>query len=117
VKITLSGTVVTGDILGYSSGWKRALATTGTAIQGLLIAMENGVSGDEISACRGCVLEGARLSGGTAGAVLYVAEGSDNGKYTETKPTTAGDCDTAVGFMLTATAASLHPAAAALTTA
>jgi hypothetical protein len=117
VKITLAGTVVVGDVLGYSSGWKRALATTGTAIQGLLVAMEDGVSGDEISACRGCVLAGSRLSGGTAGAALYVAEGSDNGKYTETIPSTTGDCTTAVGFMLSTTSACLHPASAALTVA
>ena len=43
VHITLAGTVVLGDALGYSSGWKRALATVGTAIQGELIALQNGV--------------------------------------------------------------------------
>jgi hypothetical protein len=113
-KITVAGTVVVGDVLGYSSGWKRALATVGGVIQGLLIAMEDGVSGDEIQACRGCTLEGSRLSGGTAGTVLYVAEGTDAGKVTETKPSTQNDATTPVGFMLSATVALLHPASGAL---
>ncbi len=38
VKITLGEACKAGDILGYSSGWKRALATAGTAIQGRLVA-------------------------------------------------------------------------------
>ncbi len=42
VKITLGEACKAGDILGYSSGWKRALATVGTAIQGRLVAGEDG---------------------------------------------------------------------------
>ena len=38
VKVTLAEACKAGDILGYSSGWKRALATVGTAIQGRLVA-------------------------------------------------------------------------------
>ena len=52
VKITLAEACKAGDILGYSSGWKRALATVGTAIQGRLVAGEDGASGDEVTAYR-----------------------------------------------------------------
>src|SRR5262245_36730068 len=82
VEVTLAGTVATGDILGYSSGWKRALGTVGGVIQGRLVAGEDGVSGDVITAYAMAVI-GGRFSGGTPGNLLYVAEGTDNGKYTE----------------------------------
>ena len=48
VKITLAGTVYAGDALGYSSGWK--LSASATTIQPLLIAGQDGVSGDVITA-------------------------------------------------------------------
>ena len=32
-QVTLAGTVVVGDAVGFSSGWKRALATTGSVVQ------------------------------------------------------------------------------------
>jgi len=115
VKITLAEAVKAGDILGYSSGWKRALATTGTAIQGRLVAGEDGVSGDVITAYRRAVV--GDYSGGTAGNPVYVAEGTDYGKITETKPTTAGDCDTIIGYMVSATVAALEPGSRADSTA
>jgi hypothetical protein len=107
VKITLAEACKAGDILGYSSGWKRALATTGTAIQGRLVAGEDGVSGDLITAYRRAVVGG--YSGGTAGNAVYVAEDTDYGKITETKPGTSGDCDTVIGYMVSATEAALEP--------
>ncbi len=107
VKITLAEAGKAGDILGYSSGWKRALATAGTAIQGRLVAGEDGANGDEITAYRRAVVSG--YSGGTPGNPVYVAEGTDNGEITETKPTTSGDCDTVIGYMVSATAAALEP--------
>ncbi|MBI2831804.1 MAG: hypothetical protein HYX79_06070 [Chloroflexi bacterium] len=107
VKITLAEACKAGDILGYSSGWKRSLATVGTAIQGRLVAGEDGASGDVITAYRRAVVSG--YSGGTAGNAVYVAEGTDYGKVTETKPTTQGDCDTLIGYMATATVAALEP--------
>ena len=107
VKITLAEACKAGDILGYSSGWKKALATAGTAIQGKLVAGEDGASGDVITAYRRAVVSG--YSGGTAGNAVYVAEGTDNGEITETKPTTAGDCDTIIGYMGSATVAALEP--------
>ena len=108
--LKLAGTVKVGDAVGWSSGWVRALATTGTAIQQRYVAGEDGASGQRIKAYSGkALLGGSRLSGGTAGAALYVAESTDNGKYTETAPTTTGDCDTIVGYMISATEATLIP--------
>ena len=98
-----------GDALGYSGGWKRALALAGSVIQMRCVAGNDGGSGEKITGWFGtCLLEG-RLSGGTAGAALYVAEGTDKGKYTETAPTTSSDADKIVGYMLTATLAALTP--------
>ena len=115
VKITLAEACKAGDILGYSSGWKRALATVGTAIQGRLVAGEDGANGDEITAYRRAVVSG--YSGGTAGSAVYVAEGTDYGEVTETKPTTSGDCDSIIGYMASATVAALEPGSRADSTA
>ena len=106
VKITLAEACKAGDILGYSSGWKRALATVGTAIQGRLVAGEDGASGDIVTAYRRAVVNG--YSGGTAGSAVYVAEGTDYGEITETKPDTSGDCDTVIGYMVAATIVALE---------
>jgi len=98
-----------GDAIGWSSGWVRALATVATAIQQRYIACEDGAAEQEIEVAVEVVLAGERLSGGTRGAALYVAEGTDYGEYTETAPTTTGDCDKIVGYMLSATRAYLNP--------
>jgi len=109
-EIKLAATAKVGDAIGWSSGWVRALATDGTAIQMRCVAGEDGASGQKIKAYFGKVLlGGTRISGGTAGSALYVAEGTDNAKYTETAPTTSGDCDTVVGYMFSATEAILIP--------
>ena len=115
VKITLAEACKTGDILGYSSGWKRALATVGTAIQGRLVAGEGGASGDVITAYRRAVVSG--YSGGTAGNAAYVAEGTAYGEITETKPTTSGDCDTIIGYVVSVAVAALEPGSRADSTA
>ena len=115
VKITLAEACKAGDVLGYSSGWKRALATVGTAIQGRLVAGEDGASGDVVTAYRRAVVSG--YSDGTPGNAVYVAEGTDYGKITETKPTTSSDCDTIIGYMVSATVAALEPGSRADSTA
>jgi len=107
VKITLGEDCKAGDILGYDSGWKRVLATVGTAIQGRLVAGEDGASGDVITSYRRAVV--GDYSGGTAGNAVYAAEGTAYGEITETKPTTSGDCDTVIGYMASATVAALEP--------
>ena len=101
-KVSLSEVCFVGDVLGKDSGglWKRALATTGSVIQGQRAALEGGVVGESINATQNPVVVG--YSGGTPGAFVYVAEGTDYGKVTETKPTDVGDADTIVGVVLTA---------------
>ena len=109
-EVTLAGTVKIGDAVGYSSGWKRALATTGGVIQIRCVAGEDGTTGKKIKVYFGkTLLGGTRLSGGTTGSAVYVAEGTDNGKYTETAPSTSGDAKTVVGYMLSGTEAALIP--------
>ena len=100
-RVTLAEACKVGDVLGYSSGWKRALATVGTAIQGRVVALRGGASGDVIPVSANPVVGG--YTGATAGAYVYVAEGTDNGKITETAPITSGDCDVIIGVALSAT--------------
>lgn len=101
-KVTLAENgVKAGDVLGYSSGWKRALATTGSVIQGRLIALKDGDNGDFIPVSANPVVGG--YSGATPGGYIYVAEGANNGQITETAPSTAGDADTIIGIALTTT--------------
>ena len=102
-KITLKAaeSCIAGDALGYSSGWMRALAVVGTAIQTRLIALEAGSGGDTIEATNQAVIGG--FTGGTEGNPLYQAEGALSGEYTETAPTTSGDVNTIIGRLLSAT--------------
>ena len=100
-KLLLSGTVIAGDVIGYSSGWKRALATVSTAIQGKFVALEGGDSSDTIEVTRVAIISG--FSGATIGGSLYLEEGGGvGGGYTQTRPSTTGDVDTVIGYLLTA---------------
>jgi len=101
-EILLKDTVVKGDILGYSDGWKQALATVGSVVQGRCIASDAGDTGDKIMAYFGRVLMTGRFTGGTDDASLYVAEGTDAGKFTETAPTDTGDANKKVGIVVDA---------------
>ena len=101
-KVTLAEDCKCGDVLGYSSGWKRALATTGSVIQGKLVALTDGKSGDEVPVSANPVV--GDYSGATPGGYVYVAEGTDNGKITQTAPSTSGDANTVIGIALLATA-------------
>ncbi|OGO48973.1 MAG: hypothetical protein A2W34_03990 [Chloroflexi bacterium RBG_16_64_32] len=115
-KVTLAGTVIAGDCIGYASGWKRALATVGTAIQTKLIALEGGVSGDVIEVCREAVIGG--FTGGTVGGLVYNEEGAGvGGGYTETAPATTGDVNTILGYILSATEIIVAPSTRAGSTA
>ncbi len=108
-KITLKAaeSCVAGDALGYSSGWMRALATVGTAIDTELIALEAGSGGDEIEVCETAVIDG--FTGGTVGGSVYQAEGALSGQYTETAPSTTNDVNTIIGVIISATAILLWP--------
>jgi hypothetical protein len=110
VIIELAGTVVVGDIIGYSSGWVRALATVATAIQGRFVAGEDGVTGQRIKAYADWVLlGGTRFSGATRGGAVYVAEGTANGQYTQTEPSTTGDCKKVIGYAMSPTTLLVNP--------
>ena len=99
--VTLAEACSRGDVLGYSSGWKRALATVGTAIQGRVVALSYGEVGDVIPVSPDPVVGG--YTGATPGGYVYVAEGTDNGEITQTAPSTTGDCNTIIGIALSAT--------------
>ena len=100
-KVTLAEDCKRGDVLGYSSGWKRALATTGSVIQGRLVAMADGVSAGQVPVSASPVIGG--YTGATAGGYAYVDESTNYGQITQTAPSTSGDADTVVGIALSAT--------------
>lgn len=100
-KVTLAEDCKCGDVLGYGSGWKRALATTGSVIQGRVVALADGASGAEVAVSGNAVVRG--YSGATVGGYVYVDEGANNGKVTQTAPSTSGDANTAIGVALSAT--------------
>ena len=85
------------DILGYSSGWKKADADTATNIYGQYIALQNGPLGAKIKACKKCMLydEDAPFIANTA----YYLSGTA-GAYTTTRPATDGDMIQIVGRAL-----------------
>jgi hypothetical protein len=110
-RILLAGTVSKGDALGWSSGYKRALATAGGVIQIRAVALEDGVTDQYILAAFGSALiGGARFTGATANGAVYVAESTLAGQYTQTAPSTAGDATTSVGVALSASTLLINPA-------
>src|SRR3972149_3551985 len=115
-KVALSGTVIAGDLIGYATGWKRALATVATAIQGKLIALQGGVSGDAIEVCREAIIGGS--AAGTVGGLVYNEEGAGvGGGYPEPAPATTGDVNTILGYILSATEIYVAPSVRAGSTA
>ena len=110
-SITVSGAVSKGDALGVSSGeFARALATVSSVVQMRCVAAKDGIDGETIDAYFGpTIISGARFSGATAGGAVYVAEGTSNGKYTQTAPSTTGDANTIVGYALSPTIFVLIP--------
>jgi hypothetical protein len=105
IEITLGESCAKGDLLGYSSGWKKTLATAGSVIQARCVAGMAGKTGDKIVAYFGKVRLGGRLSGMTIGNPLYVDEGTAYGKYTDTIPSTTNDATKVVGYAVSATEA------------
>ena len=66
-EVTLAEASKAGDVLGYSSGWKRALATVGTAIQGRVVALRGGASGEKVGVSANPAIGG--YSGATPAAM------------------------------------------------
>ena len=106
-EITLGEGCEVGDLLGYSSGWKRALATTGTAIHAHLVAGQKGKTGDIIVAYPAAVVSG--VTGATPGTYVYLAESTLYGETTQTAPSTTGDINAPIGQALSATEIFLYP--------
>lgn len=69
-NVTLTGTVKTGDLVGYSSGWVQADGDN--SIYAELIAGQHGVSGDKITCYRIARIGG--ITTGTAGNTLYLSD-------------------------------------------
>jgi len=74
MKITLAGAVVAGDPIMYSTGWKKALNTSGAPA--VLIAGEEGASGDIITAYGMAIVECAHTAANkpTMGEQIAVAD-------------------------------------------
>jgi len=101
IRITLADTVEVGDMLGYSSGWVRALGTSPNEVDPLLVAGQAGVSGDVIEAYSMAKIGG--LTGMTAGGYVYLALAALKGEVSEDISTTSGDTNVVVGFSLSTT--------------
>ena len=99
-SVTVAEAVKEGDILGYSSGWKRALATVGSVINPQLVALKDTPSGGQCPVANDAVVTG--YSGGTPGGLIYLAEGANYGQVTDTAPSTTGDVKTVIGVLLDA---------------
>jgi len=96
-KVTLAGTVARGAPVAYNgTNWVNAAAgDAATNLYAQYIAMDSGVSGDEIQVCKGCTLYDPDASTWTANGVLYVS--GTAGALTHTRPATAGDVIQIVG--------------------
>ena len=99
--VTVAEAVKEGDILGYSSGWKRALATVSSVINPQLIALKDTPSGGKCPVASEAIVTG--YSGGTPGGLIYLAEGTSYGQATDTAPSTTGDVKTVIGVLMDAT--------------
>jgi len=96
IKVTLAGTVSRGDPIAHNgTNWVQAKATdAATNLYAQYIALNSGISGDGIKACRGCVIydEDAPY---TANATYYAS--GTAGEITATRPATNGDVIQLIG--------------------
>ena len=100
--VTVAVAVKRGDVLGYSSGWKKAIATTGGVIQGRLVALADAAANGSCPVAHVAVVGG--YSGATPGGYVYANEGTgSDGTVTQTAPSTSGDANTIIGIALSAT--------------
>jgi len=100
IKVLLAGAVVSGDPLMYSTGWKKALNTSGAPA--VLFAGEDGALGDTITAYGMAIIECAHTLANvpTMGEQIAVA---DTGIYA---PDGTGLQD--IGYCVGIDADSLH---------
>jgi hypothetical protein len=111
IKLTLAGAVSKGDGVGYSAGWVRANAATGTAIQVRYVAGADGAIGDVIDCYEVAVVKG-RFSGATLNGNVYGSK-TVAGSFTQTAPAVVGDCNKIVGIAVAADRLHLFPQARA----
>ena len=102
-KITLTGAVYAGDLIGDSSGWVQADANASTAVPAFFIALEDGAAADVISATTEAVI--TSVTGATATEEVYCS--GTAGETTETAPG-SGD-DQIMGVSLSATSIYVSP--------
>lgn len=93
-SVTLAGTVQRGDLIGFSTGYKRADADTGP-IKAAFIAMQSGISGESIPVCTEAVVDG--FTGGTPGALMYPS--GTPGQYSDSQV----NSQPSIGQMISAT--------------
>jgi hypothetical protein len=91
ITLAASQTVLPGDPLGYSTGWKLADGNSSPAIPAQCVAGEAGVGADIITVYRTALVEG--FTGCVAGAKVYLSDTA--GKYAAspsgTTPQTLGE--------------------------
>jgi len=99
VKVTLNGTVNRGDAIAWNgTGFVLADASDATTnLYAQYIALDGGVSGDEINACRGCTIYDGDAPFTAAYPVYISATSTVGNTLTETRPTTAADVIQIVG--------------------
>lgn len=102
VKVTLAGTVVAGDLIGFTTGWVQAVASATAPIAARLVAIEDGVSGDIIDATPFAAI--TSYTGGTAGSQLFLSSTAGGVKESVT-----GSVYQKVGMMVSATVGMLYP--------
>ena len=100
MKITLAGAVVAGDPIKYSTGWKKATNESGKPA--VLIAGEDGASGDVITAYGMAIVECAHTADNVPTMGEQVAVG-DTGIYA---PDDTGLQD--IGYVVGIDSDSLH---------
>lgn len=107
-----------GDLLHLDSDGtvKLALATVGTAEEANYVAGQAGGSGDVILCYPVAYVDG-RFSANTIGGLVYLAEATSDGDYTQTAPSTSGDVSNPIGRAITATRILAWPGYAVRTTA
>lgn len=117
-KVVLARACSRGDVLGVAEdnfddiGPENAgvnAHATGVTYVPRLVAGEDGAANETITAYAIAVVSG--YSGGTLGKKLYCGETTTNqGKISETAPSTTGDCASLVGMTLAADRVLLFPA-------
>jgi hypothetical protein len=101
------GTVyMPGELIGYSGGWVKACAATGSAVEAHYICGEQGVAGQTITAYRAVnVIDSTAPF--TPGSRIWLSR-STPGRWTHTMPATSGDLVQCLGVASSVNQAQLN---------